>query len=56
MWRKAISILRNKNIVTKLFDEIAPRFQDRNGGYTRIYKMGQRSGDAANLSRIELVS
>ena len=54
--RKAISILRNKNIVTKLFDEIAPRFQDRNGGYTRIYKMGQRSGDAANLSRIELVS
>ena len=53
--RKAIAFLRNKTIVNKLFDEISVRFQDRNGGYTRIYKVGQRDGDAANLSRIELV-
>lgn len=53
--RKAIALLRNKSIVKKLFDEIGPRFKDRNGGYTRIYKVGQRIGDAANLSRIELV-
>ena len=54
--RRAIAVLRNKTIVSKLFDEIGPRFQDRNGGYTRIYKVGQRNGDAAHLSRIELVS
>ena len=53
--RKAIALLRNKSIVKKLFNEIGPRFKDRNGGYTRIYKVGQRIGDAANLSRIELV-
>jgi large subunit ribosomal protein L17 len=54
--RRAFDLLRDKGIVKKLFDEIAPRFKDREGGYTRIYKMGWRTGDAAPLSLIELVT
>jgi large subunit ribosomal protein L17 len=42
-------------VVTKLFDEIAPKYADRNSGYTRIIKIGQRSGDAAEMVQIELV-
>ena len=42
--RQAFALLRNEEIVKKLFDEIAPRFKDRQGGYTRIYKMGWRQG------------
>ena len=53
--RQAFALLRNEDIVKKLFDEIVPRFKDREGGYTRIYKMGWRHGDAAPLSLIELV-
>jgi large subunit ribosomal protein L17 len=42
-------------VVTKLFDEIAPKYADRTSGYTRIVKIGQRSGDAAEVVQIELV-
>jgi len=43
------------NLVDKLFDEIAPKYKGRNGGYTRIYKLGPRRGDAAELVLLELV-
>jgi large subunit ribosomal protein L17 len=42
-------------IVRKLFDDIAPRFTERPGGYTRMYKLGQRQGDAAEMVLLELV-
>jgi large subunit ribosomal protein L17 len=42
-------------VVTKLFDEIAPKYADRTSGYTRIVKIGQRAGDAAEIVQIELV-
>ncbi len=53
--RQAASYIRDKKIVTKLFTTIAPRYKERNGGYTRIIKLGIRPGDTAPLSRIELV-
>ena len=54
--RQAFALLRSEDIVKKLFVEIAPRFKDRQGGYTRIYRMGWRHGDAAPLSLIEWVT
>ncbi len=54
--RLAFARLRNETIVKKLFDEIAPKMKDREGGYTRIYKMGWRQGDGAPLSLVELIS
>ncbi len=54
--RRAFALLRDKKVVKRLFDEIAPKFKDREGGYTRVYKLGWRQGDAAPLSLVELVS
>src|SRR4030043_442540 len=54
--RQALAPLRNHEIVKKLFDEIAPKLKDREGGYTRIYKMGWRQGDGAPLSLVELAT
>lgn len=53
--RLAAARLSNPDIVRKLFDDIAPRFANRNGGYTRVLKLGQRLGDAAEMVLIELV-
>jgi large subunit ribosomal protein L17 len=53
--RMARRILRDRTAVTKLFDEIAPRYAARRGGYTRILKIGQRQGDAAHMSLLELM-
>lgn len=53
--RRAMAFMRNKIAVTRLFTDIAPRYKERNGGYTRILKLGDRVGDGASLSFIELV-
>ncbi len=53
--RQALSFLRKKSVVFKLFDALAPRFADRNGGYTRILRLGPRRGDGAELALLQLV-
>ncbi|RPJ48530.1 MAG: 50S ribosomal protein L17 [Chloroflexi bacterium] len=53
--RLAASRMSNAEMVRKLFDDIAPRFANRNGGYTRMLKLGQRLGDAAEMVLLELV-
>ncbi|HCX65458.1 MAG TPA: 50S ribosomal protein L17 [Eubacteriaceae bacterium] len=53
--RRALSYIRSEEVVAKLFSEIAEEYKERNGGYTRIYKLGQRRGDASEVALIELV-
>ncbi|MBX3304720.1 MAG: 50S ribosomal protein L17 [Nitrospira sp.] len=54
--RRALGFLRSKSVVSKLFDDVAARFKDRPGGYTRIIKTRRRVGDAADMVAIELVA
>lgn len=53
--RQALSYLTSETVVKNLFDEIAPKYQDRNGGYTRIIKTAPRRGDSAPMAIIELL-
>jgi len=53
--RQALAVIRGKKTVSKLFNSIAPRYAGREGGYVRIYKLGERKGDGAPISLVELI-
>ncbi len=53
--REVLKVVKNRDVMKKLFDDIAPRFKERNGGYTRMYLLGRRQGDAAEMAIVELV-
>ena len=53
--RQAMAFITKEDVVKKLYEEIAPKYQDRNGGYCRIVKTGPRRGDAAEMAIIELI-
>ena len=54
-YRQALSFITREDVAKKVFDELAPKYADRNGGYTRITRIGVRRGDAAEIAVIELV-
>ena len=53
--KEVLKVVKNRDVMKKLFEDIAPRFKERKGGYTRMYLLGRRQGDAAEMAIVELV-
>ena len=54
-YRRALSFLTKEDVAKKLFDEIGPKYAERNGGYTRVVRIGPRRGDGAEMAIVQLV-